>query len=521
MVGDAEAVGFVAHLLNEAQTFAVFVEIEGYGVVGEENLFEAFGDADDGNLQLQVAQGFAGGAELPFSTVDDDKVGQRLALFGEAFVATVDRFVHRCEIIGAFDCFYVEVTVVFFRWFRFLEDHARRYRQGALYVGVVEALDVHGQVVEPEIFLCPRQYAGDALLGIELLGAFYLVELVLLDVLFRDFEQFAFVAPLGHGEEGLPEFRFGQERHDDFARLAFEATAQFGNGQRQYFFLAFVEPFPVFDGVALYDGTVAHMQVIDVGVVVVFGVGENVDIVYGAAHDDRFGFVFFEQEVFFFELLRFFKFELLGQCVHLFFEMLGQLLYVAVENLPYLFDVSQVVGFALHAFAGAFAIFDVVLQTHLVFVAFDVFGRELVRAGAHGIERPDEFDDGACQLHVGVGTVVFRAVVYDLAGEEDPWKGLVPYRNPGIGLVVFEQDVVARLVLLDEAVFEVKGVFFAAYDGVFDVADVAHQHGGAQRFVGFVEVGTDASFQVLGFAHIDDVPFFVEVLVYSGRIGEE
>ena len=52
VVGDAEAVGFVAHLLNEAQTFAVFVEIEGYGVVGEENLFEAFGDADDGNLQL-------------------------------------------------------------------------------------------------------------------------------------------------------------------------------------------------------------------------------------------------------------------------------------------------------------------------------------------------------------------------------------------------------------------------------------------------------------------------------------
>ena len=70
-------------------------------------------------------------------------------------------------------------------------------------------------------------------------------------------------------------------------------------------------------------------------------------------------------------------------------------------------------------------------------------------------------------------------------------------------------------------IFEVKGVFFAAYDGVFDVADVAYQHGGTQRFVGFVEVGADASFQVLGFAHIDDVPFFVEVLVYSGRIGEE
>lgn len=230
---------------------------------------------------------------------------------------------------------------------------------------------------------------------------------------------------------------------------------------------------------------------------------------------------FFEQHVLLFQLLCLFKFQLLGQCVHLFFEMVGQLLDVSVENLAYLFDIFQVIGLALHAFARPFAVFDVILQTHLVFVPFDVLGRQQVGAGAYGIYRAYEFDYGACQLHIGIGTVVFRAVVNDLAGEKHPWKRLVAHRNPRVGLVVFEQYVVAGLVLLDKTVFEVQGIFFAAYNGVFDVADITHQHGGAQRFVPLVEIGADAPFQVLGLAYVDDVPLLVEVLVYSGRVGEE
>lgn len=327
--------------------------------------------------------------------------------------------------------------------------------------------------------------------------------------------------PLWHGEEGLFKFRLGKEWYDDFVRFALEALAQLGNGQREYLFASLVEPFPVFEGVTLYDGTVAHVQVVDIGVVLVFGVGEDVDVVYRAAHDDRLGLVFFEQQVLLFQLLCLFKFQLLGQCVHLFFEMVGQLLDVSAENLAYLVDFFPIIGLALHAFAGPFAVFDVILQAHLVFVPFDVLGRQQVGAGAYGIYRAYEFDYGACQLHIGIGAVVFRAVVNDLAGEKHPRKRLVAHRNPGVGLVVFEQYVVAGLVLLDKAVFEVQGIFFAAYNGVFDVADITHQHGGAQRFVLLVEIGADAPFQVLGLAYVDDVPFLVEVLVYSGRVGEE
>ena len=91
------------------------------------------------------------------------------------------------------------------------------------------------------------------------------------------------------------------------------------------------------------------------------------------------------------------------------------------------------------------------------------------------------------------------------------------YDDPRIALVVLEQNVVARLVGLDERVFEQQGIRFAVHDDVADLGDLAHQH----AYLGAVllalhEIGRDALAQALGFAHVDDPARPVQKLIDPG-----
>jgi len=74
-----------------------------------------------------------------------------------------------------------------------------------------------------------------------------------------------------------------------------------------------------------------------------------------------------------------------------------------------------------------------------------------------------------------------------------------------IRFVVAQQNVVARLLLLDEVVFERQRFFFIGDDDPFHIDGLADQRpslgiGGTT----FVEVLADAVAQALGFTHVDD-----------------
>ncbi len=74
--------GFVAGALEEAAGGVVGVEDDwGFGV-GSEDFFEAFGEGDDGDLEVEFLEDFDCGAELAFAAVDEEEVGD----FGEGFV---------------------------------------------------------------------------------------------------------------------------------------------------------------------------------------------------------------------------------------------------------------------------------------------------------------------------------------------------------------------------------------------------------------------------------------------------
>ena len=90
-----------------------------------------------------------------------------------------------------------------------------------------------------------------------------------------------------------------------------------------------------------------------------------------------------------------------------------------------------------------------------------------------------------------------------------------------IGLVVAQQDVEARLPLLDEVVLERERFLLVVDQDVVDVAGFGDQRAGldvGQPVV--VEVAADAAAQVLGLADVDDRPVLVFVEVHAGQQGQ-
>ena len=91
----------------------------------------------------------------------------------------------------------------------------------------------------------------------------------------------------------------------------------------------------------------------------------------------------------------------------------------------------------------------------------------------------------------------------------------------GIRLVVAQQDVEARLVLLDEVVFERQRLFFVVDQDVVDVARFGDQGAGldvGQLVLG--KVAADAVAQALRLAHVDHAAAGVFVQVHAGRKGK-
>ena len=91
----------------------------------------------------------------------------------------------------------------------------------------------------------------------------------------------------------------------------------------------------------------------------------------------------------------------------------------------------------------------------------------------------------------------------------------------GIGLVVAQQDVEARLALLDEVVFECEGFVLVGDGDVFEVDGLAHERAGfGVGLRGREEVAAHAGAQVLRLADVDDLALGVLVEVAAGAGGQ-
>ena len=106
------------------------------------------------------------------------------------------------------------------------------------------------------------------------------------------------------------------------------------------------------------------------------------------------------------------------------------------------------------------------------------------------------------------------------AGYIDSWKSLVREFDVRISFVVAQQDVKARLVLLDEVIFERERFLLVIDENVVDIARFRDQRAGLDvRQLVFVEIAANARPQDLRLADVDDFPAAILVQIHAGREG--
>jgi len=120
---------------------------------------------------------------------------------------------------------------------------------------------------------------------------------------------------------------------------------------------------------------------------------------------------------------------------------------------------------------------------------------------------------------VAVGSEVLRSVADNLARLEHLGKILARDADGRIGLVVLEQHVVARFVLLDEVVLEQQRILLGLHHHVANIGDLTDENARLARLL-LLEILAHATLQMLGLAHINHRALLVEILVAARCVGQ-
>ena len=168
--------------------------------------------------------------------------------------------------------------------------------------------------------------------------------------------------------------------------------------------------------------------------------------------------------------------------------------------------------------ARAQAAVNVVLQAGARMVA-----REIDLATGQQKAAMDEFDHAIGQVAGKVRAVVGRAVLAQAARDEDLGEAVGERQlDVGVSLVVAQQNVEARLALLDEVVFERQRLMLVGHQDVIEVDGLAHQRAGlGVGLRGLQQIRAHPRAQVLRLAHVDDFALGVLVEIHAGLGGKD
>ena len=306
------------------------------------------------------------------------------------------------------------------------------------------------------------------------------------------------------------------ERYDDFAGFALVSFPHFHNTQLKQFFLCFVQSLLVFEGECLVDATVGDVEVVDVTGVFVHFNGEYIHIMNNSVHCLALCTIAFNQVVLLLDGLCFLEFHFHRQCLHFIHQEVTYDLSISFQNLFDFIDVSKVFFVCLLSDARAFAVLDVVFQAYTELPVSDVFGSQSMAASAKRIQFFDQFQQSIHRWNVAVWAIISRTVSDDVPCLENAWKVFVAHADGRVGLVVLQQDIVARSVFFDEIVFQQECIFLGFNDDIADVCYLADQHSCLSVRVFPIEIGRDSSFQVFRLSNINDGSFSIQILVNTG-----
>ena len=155
-----------------------------------------------------------------------------------------------------------------------------------------------------------------------------------------------------------------------------------------------------------------------------------------------------------------------------------------------------------------------VFQADLELPGINVLLTQVVLTGTNGVEFLDEVKERMHRFDVGIRTVIFGSVFDQLPGRENAGKPLFLDYNGRVRLVVFERDVVFRLVFLDQAIFQQKRIELCFHDHEFDIVDAFDKQTCFPVFVLiFIEIGRNPLFDILRFPNIEELSVYVEMLI--------
>ena len=507
VVGDGEAVGLVPQALQHVEGFGLAGDADGIGLAGHEDLFEALGQAGDGDLVLQP-EGLdhpLGHVELAPAAVDHQQVGrvgelprpprsarQRpVALGDQGGEAAGEHLLHGGEVVVAGHVLDPEPAVVALLGQAVLHHNHRPDVVRPLDVAHVEALDAQGGVGQVQRVLEGGKGSGP---GVVVGRPPQPVADELLPGVLGDGRlQGPLVAPLGHPDRHPGPSELAQELpvdlgvgrlvgHQDLVGdgfglgLGVEALQHPAHQPAGRHVLHQVED----EALAAHHPAPAHEEDLDRHLQLVTRHPDDIEVLR-LLGDDRLlldGLAHAGQAVA--QAGRPLVLLDVGRLPHLLVELVDDRLGVAVEELDQVLDQPFVLGLVDLAHARSLALLDVKEQAGASEAL--VVGELVVTARADGEraqEQVERLPDG-----VGVGEGAEVPDVLALLAPHDHGPGpLVAHGDgeEGVALVVPQADVEPGPVLLDEAVLEHEGLDVVADLDPLHRLGRRHHLGGAGR----------------------------------------
>ena len=227
------------------------------------------------------------------------------------------------------------------------------------------------------------------------------------------------------------------------------------------------------------------------------------------------GTEFLQCQVAVFQYFGILKTEFFSSLLHLLIEFFLHLTRTTFQDLPCLGDVLLISLVLLLTDTGSFAVVDVVFQAGFVLALLDPFSCDGEVTAAGFVQLLDEIQHLIHIRYVRVGAEIAACSLVDGARLEDAREEFVGNTDAGVGLSVFQEDIVARIVLLDETVFQQQGVLFGVDNGIGNVVNLTHQNLGLEPVNLLMEIGGNTALQTLGFAYINNGVRIVIELVAS------
>ena len=184
VMGDAEAVGFIADALNEMQRGRLAVEQNALLLIRQEDFFQLLCQAEHRNVVTRLEHRFPRKPQLLRPAVNQNQIGQigkagkplsvrrqfsflrkRFALLRRPRQAAGDDLIHGRKIVCAFDGLDTEDAVFFLRRFAVDGDDHTRHAQHALRIGDIISLDAARRMIHADRFGKCLACADGALMG--------------------------------------------------------------------------------------------------------------------------------------------------------------------------------------------------------------------------------------------------------------------------------------------------------------------------------------------------------------------